>query len=46
MMPSYSEGFGLAMVEAALAQKKSIVVLELLPSLHEIFSENEVCFLS
>jgi glycosyltransferase involved in cell wall biosynthesis len=42
MMPSYSEGFGLAMVEAALAQKS--IVCSNLPSFHEIFSENEVCF--
>ena len=42
MMPSYSEGFGLAMVEAALA-KKSIVCSNL-PSFHEIFTEKEVSF--
>jgi hypothetical protein len=42
MMPSYSEGFGLAMVEAALA-KKSIVCSNL-TSFHEIFNDNEVCF--
>ena len=42
MMPSYSEGFGLAMVEAALA-KKSIVCSNL-PSFHEIFTEREVSF--
>ena len=42
MMPSYSEGFGLAMVEAALA-KKSIVCSNL-PSFHEIFTEEEVSF--
>jgi glycosyltransferase involved in cell wall biosynthesis len=42
MMPSYSEGFGLAMVEAALA-KKSIVCSNI-PSFHEIFTVNEVCF--
>jgi glycosyltransferase involved in cell wall biosynthesis len=42
MMPSYSEGFGLAMVEAALA-KKSIVCSNL-PSFHEIFSDKEVSF--
>ena len=42
MMPSYSEGFGLAMVEAAKA-KKSIVCSNL-PSFHEIFMENEATF--
>jgi len=42
MMPSYSEGFGLAMVEAALA-KKSIVCSNL-PSFHEIFTDEEVSF--
>ncbi|QIH39499.1 glycosyltransferase family 4 protein [Flavobacterium sp. Sr18] len=42
MMPSYSEGFGLAMVEAALA-RKSIVCSEL-PSFHEIFTEKEATF--
>lgn len=42
MMPSYSEGFGLAMVEAALA-KKSIVCSNL-PSFNEIFNSEEVCF--
>jgi glycosyltransferase involved in cell wall biosynthesis len=42
MMPSYSEGFGLAMVEAALA-KKSIVCSNL-PSFHEIFTDKEVSF--
>jgi glycosyltransferase involved in cell wall biosynthesis len=42
MMPSYSEGFGLAMVEAALA-KKSIVCSNI-PSFHEIFNPREVCF--
>jgi glycogen synthase len=42
MMPSYSEGFGLAMVEAAL-EKKSIVCSNI-PSFQEIFQPNEVCF--
>lgn len=42
LMPSYSEGFGLAMVEAALA-KKSIVCSNL-PSFHEIFTSQEVSF--
>ena len=42
MMPSYSEGFGLAMVEAAL-EKKSIVCSDI-KSFHEIFSEKEVSF--
>ena len=42
MMPSYSEGFGLAMVEAALA-KKSIVCSNI-PSFHEIFNQSEVAF--
>ncbi|MXO06002.1 glycosyltransferase family 4 protein [Flavobacterium sp. HBTb2-11-1] len=42
MMPSYSEGFGLAMVEAALANKS--IVCSNIPSFHEIFSENEVSF--
>jgi len=42
MMPSYSEGFGLAMVEAALA-KKSIVCSNI-PSFREIFESSEVCF--
>lgn len=42
VMPSYSEGFGLAMVEAALAHKA--IVCSDIPSFHEIFSSNEVCF--
>ncbi|MEA9413122.1 glycosyltransferase family 4 protein [Flavobacterium sp. PL02] len=42
MMPSYSEGFGLAMVEAALAQKS--IVCSKLASFYEIFNDNEVCF--
>lgn len=42
MMPSYSEGFGLAMVEAALAKKA--IVCSNLPSFHEIFTPGEVCF--
>lgn len=41
-MPSYSEGFGLAMIEAALA-KRSIVCSNI-PSFHEIFQDGEVCF--
>lgn len=42
MMPSYSEGFGLAMVEAALQHKA--VVCSNLPSFHEIFPNDEVAF--
>ena len=42
MMPSYSEGFGLAMVEAALAGKS--IVCSNLPSFHEIFTDEEVSF--
>lgn len=42
VMPSYSEGFGLAMVEAALSDKS--IVCSNLPSFHEIFNENEVSF--
>lgn len=42
MMPSYSEGFGLAMVEAALAKKA--IVCSSIPSFHEIFNSSEVCF--
>lgn len=42
VMPSYSEGFGLSMVEAALA-KKAIVCSDI-PSFHEIFQNNEACF--
>lgn len=42
VMPSYSEGFGLAMVEAALA-KRAIVCSDI-PSFHEIFRDNEVCY--
>lgn len=42
VMPSYSEGFGMAMVEAALAGKS--IVCSNLPSFHEIFSETEVSF--
>ena len=41
-MPSYSEGFGLAMVEAALVGKA--IVCSDLPSFHEIFSPDEACF--
>ena len=42
MMPSYSEGFGLSMVEAAMAGKA--VVCSDIPSFHEIFSDGEACF--
>lgn len=42
VMPSYSEGFGLAMVEAALAGKA--IVCSDIPSFHEIFPNNEACF--
>ena len=42
VMPSYSEGFGLAIVEAALAGKS--IVCSNIPSFHEIFTENEVAF--
>lgn len=42
VMPSYSEGFGLAMVEAALAQKA--IVCSDIPSFHEIFHADEVRF--
>ena len=42
VMPSYSEGFGLAMVEAAMAGKS--IVCSNVPSFHEIFSDKEVCF--
>ncbi|WP_458409356.1 glycosyltransferase family 4 protein [Bacteroides congonensis] len=42
VMPSYSEGFGLAMVEAALA-KRAIVCSDI-PSFHEIFGNDEACF--
>ena len=42
IIPSYSEGFGLAMVEAAL-QKKSIVCSNI-PSFNEIFTKNEATF--
>lgn len=41
-MTSYSEGFGLAMVEAALAEKA--IVCSNIPSFHEIFTEEEACF--
>lgn len=41
-MTSYSEAFGLAMVEAALSQKP--IVCSNLPSFHEIFSDDEACF--
>lgn len=42
VMPSYSEGFGLAMVEAAFA-KKAIICSDL-PSFHEIFPNGEALF--
>lgn len=42
MMTSFSEGFGLSMVEAAL-QKKSIVCSNI-PIFRELFSQNEVTF--
>lgn len=42
MMPSYSEGFGLAMVEAAL--KKKAIVCSNIPAFNEIFDSTEVCF--
>lgn len=42
VMPSYSEGFGLSMVEAALA-KKGIVCSDI-PSFREIFSGHEAGF--
>lgn len=42
VMPSYSEGFGLAMVESAL-EKKAIVCSDI-PSFHEIFPSKEVLF--
>lgn len=42
IMPSYSEGFGLSMVEAALAKKA--VVCSNLPSFYEIFPSDEASF--
>lgn len=42
MMPSYSEGFGMAMVEAALAGKA--IVCSDIPVFHEIFSGEEAHF--
>jgi len=42
VIPSYSEGFGLSMVEAALA-KKSIVCSDI-ASFHEIFDDEDVLF--
>lgn len=42
IMPSYSEGFGLAMVEAALSRKA--IVCTNLDSFHEIFPQNEALF--
>lgn len=41
-MVSYSEGFGLAMVEAAL--NKKAIVCSNLPSFHEIFGDDDACF--
>ena len=41
-MPSRSEGFGLALVEAALA--KSVIVCSDIEVFHEIFNENESTF--
>lgn len=42
IMPSYSEGFGLSMVEAALAKKA--IVCSNLPSFYEIFPNDEASF--
>lgn len=42
IMPSYSEGFGLSMVEAALAKKA--IVCSNLPSFYEIFPNDEALF--
>lgn len=42
VMPSYSEGFGLAMVEAALGNKS--IVCSDIPSFREMFSDDEVSF--
>lgn len=42
IMSSYSEGFGLAMVEAALSHKP--IVCSNIPSFHEIFEDNEAVF--
>lgn len=42
VMPSYSEGFGLAMVEAALAIRS--IVCSDIPSFRELFNELEVNF--
>lgn len=42
MMPSYSEGFGLAMVEAAFMKKA--IVCSNIPSFNEIFESSEVLF--
>ena len=42
VMPSYSEGFGLSMVEAALAKKA--IVCSNLPSFYEIFPNDEASF--
>ena len=42
VMPSYAEGFGMAMVEAALARRA--IVCSDIPSFHEIFPDGEACF--
>ena len=42
VMPSYSEGFGLSMVEAALAKKA--IVCSNIDSFHEIFTKKEAQF--
>lgn len=42
MMPSYSEGFGMAMVEAALANRA--IVCSNIPTFHELFDNNEASF--
>ena len=42
LMTSYSEGFGLAMVEAALSHKA--IICSDIPSFHEIFDAEEVDF--
>ena len=42
VMPSYAEGFGMAMVEAALARRA--IVCSDIPSFHEIFPNEEACF--
>lgn len=42
VMPSHSEGFGLALVEAVAAQIP--VVASRIPSFQEMFEPNEICF--